>query len=397
MRSPRKSTRLARDSRSTPSQVNEEVKTVSSPKKRKQSNRRRKEDQLDDNLVAFKGYEDKKQILMKLINSTVEGVESNSAIIIGPRGCGKSSLVKSSLKDIKNLTSKSHLLKFDGFFHRDESKILDSFKELTESEADNIGDLMVDVKEYCNDRKKALVVILDEFDQFCRKSQLFLYNLFDLSQKCTFICVIGITCRIDCLELLEKRVRSRMNQTLLHIYSPFAKVDEYISHASVLLKRDLTDDETRRFKEAYSVDRTPLCLERDVLQLKLTKSSSLPHSDPLVRRIADLSHQELLILTAAYKFCSTNNVDQMFAKSLFAQVSRIPNRTDISKRLQHTLISNLIQSGFLVRVIQSRQQASEYLNDWTTLQLGFHVSQLRDAIKLSMANIPSYLRAVIHI
>ena len=397
MRSPRKSTRSTRESRAAPCQVNEEVKAVPSPKKRKQSNRRGKKDESTDDTVTLKGYEDKKQILMKLINSTVEGVESNSAIIIGPRGCGKSSLVRSSLSSIKDLSSKSHLLKFDGFFHRDESKILDSFKELADSEADNIGDLMIDVKEYCNEKKKALVVILDEFDQFCRKNQLFLYNLFDLSQKCTYICVIGITCRIDCLELLEKRVRSRMNQTLLHIYSPFAKVDEYLSHARVLLKRDLTDEETRFFKENYSIDRTPLCLEREILQLKHTKTSSFAHSDPLVRRIADLSHQELLILTAAYKFCSTNKVDQMFAKSLFAQVSRIPNRTDISKRLQHTLISNLIQAGFLVRVTPSRQQASEFLNDWTTLELGFHVSQLRDAVKLSMANIPSYLRAVIHV
>ena len=118
----------------------------------------------------------------------------------------------------------------------------------------------------------------------------------------------------------------------------------------------------------------------------------------MVQRIADLSHQELLILTAAYKFCKVNAVNEMHARSLFAQVSRIPNRVEMSKKLQHTLICNLIQAGLLIRVVPTRQNSNfDYLTDWTVLQLGFHFSQLQDAIRAATATIPSYLRAVINV
>ena len=58
---------------------------------------------------------------------------------------------------------------------------------------------------------KSVIVVMDEFDCFTtHKNQSLLYNLFDIAQsRQNPICVIGITCRLDVVELLEKRVKSR--------------------------------------------------------------------------------------------------------------------------------------------------------------------------------------------
>lgn len=62
--------------------------------------------------------------------------------------------------------------------------------------------------------------MLEEFDLFCtHHNQTLLYNLFDVSQSAQApICVVGVTCRIDVVQLLEKRVKSRFShrQMFLH-------------------------------------------------------------------------------------------------------------------------------------------------------------------------------------
>lgn len=58
-----------------------------------------------------------------------------------------------------------------------------------------------------------LIFIIDEINLFCtHHNQTLLYNLFDVAQSAqTPICVLGITSRLDVIELLEKRVKSRFS------------------------------------------------------------------------------------------------------------------------------------------------------------------------------------------
>lgn len=62
-----------------------------------------------------------------------------------------------------------------------------------------------------NENKIPVIVILEEFHHFTsHKLQALLYNLFDLVQNSKSpVLIIGATHRIDCVELLEKRVKSR--------------------------------------------------------------------------------------------------------------------------------------------------------------------------------------------
>lgn len=97
---------------------------------------------------------------------------------------------------------------------------------------------------------------MDEFDLFCHhRNQTLLYNLFDVAQSAQVtnslfffvntllglilkflykvcrihdyililqspILVLGLTCRLDAVELLEKRVRSRFSHRQLHLLPP---------------------------------------------------------------------------------------------------------------------------------------------------------------------------------
>jgi origin recognition complex subunit 4 len=63
---------------------------------------------------------------------------------------------------------------------------------------------------------------LDEFDLFTTHSrQTLLYNLFDIAQaKKAPIVVLGLTTRIDVVESLEKRVKSRFSHRYVHLSLP---------------------------------------------------------------------------------------------------------------------------------------------------------------------------------
>lgn len=67
---------------------------------------------------------------------------------------------------------------------------------------------------------KSVIFVLEDFDLFCaHHNQTLLYNLFDISQSAqTPICVLGITCRLDVIQLLEKRVKSRFSHRQMFIY-----------------------------------------------------------------------------------------------------------------------------------------------------------------------------------
>ena len=69
---------------------------------------------------------------------------------------------------------------------------------------------------------KSIVFVLDEFDLFTtHPRQTLLYNLFDIAQaRKAPIVVLGLTTRIDVVETLEKRVKSRFSHRYVHLSLP---------------------------------------------------------------------------------------------------------------------------------------------------------------------------------
>ncbi|KAG8432303.1 hypothetical protein GDO86_016807 [Hymenochirus boettgeri] len=183
------------------------------------------------------GVESQHKHLVELLRRTTIHGESNSALIIGPRGSGKSMLLQDALEDllgIKQVKENTLQVRLNGLLQTNDKIAL---KEITRqlnlenvvgdrvfgSFAENLAFLLEALKT--GDRKSSCPVLfmLDEFDLFAHhKNQTLLYNLFDISQSAqTPIAVIGLTCRLDVMELLEKRVKSRFSHRQIHVLNSF--------------------------------------------------------------------------------------------------------------------------------------------------------------------------------
>ncbi|KAK3106068.1 hypothetical protein FSP39_012004 [Pinctada imbricata] len=186
------------------------------------------------------GLEHEKRQLYELLQRTATTGESNSVLVIGPRGSGKSVLLKSVLDDLmteEDITDNLLQVHLNGLLQTDDKIAL---KEITRqlhlensvgdkvfgSFAENLQFLLEALKSG-DQSSKPILFILDEFDLFAHhKNQTLLYNLFDIAQSAQApICVIGITCRLDVIELLEKRVKSRFSHRQIHIFNKLSFTD----------------------------------------------------------------------------------------------------------------------------------------------------------------------------
>ncbi|XP_064442573.1 origin recognition complex subunit 4 isoform X3 [Mirounga angustirostris] len=175
--------------------------------------------------------------LIELLKRTAIHGESNSVLIIGPRGSGKTMLINHALKELMEVEEVSEnvlQVHLNGLLQINDKIAL---KEITRqlnlenvvgdkvfgSFAENLSFLLEALKKGDRSTSCPVIFILDEFDLFAHhKNQTLLYNLFDISQSAqTPLAVIGLTCRLDILELLEKRVKSRFSHRQIHLMNSF--------------------------------------------------------------------------------------------------------------------------------------------------------------------------------
>lgn len=183
------------------------------------------------------GIEHQYRHLLELLKRTTIHGESNSALIIGPRGSGKTALLNRVLKDLMEIKQvKENLLevRLNGLLQTNDKVAL---KEITRqlrlenvvgdkvfgSFAENLAFLLEALRKGNRTSSCPVLFILDEFDLFVHhKNQTLLYNLFDISQSAqTPVTVIGLTCRRDILELFEKRVKSRFSHRQIYVLNSF--------------------------------------------------------------------------------------------------------------------------------------------------------------------------------
>ncbi|XP_052897245.1 origin recognition complex subunit 4 isoform X2 [Anopheles moucheti] len=176
---------------------------------------------------SFHGYEEERQHIHDLLERTAEHGESNSALLLGPRGIGKSTLVTSVLVELcakETFHRNSVIVYLNGLVHIDDRQALKSATAQMNLEnavdgkvfgsfAENLAFLLECLKAGDRKKSKSVIFLLEEFDLFCsHHNQTLLYNLFDVAQSAQApICVLGITARLDVIEVLEKRVKSRFS------------------------------------------------------------------------------------------------------------------------------------------------------------------------------------------
>ncbi|NXX70168.1 ORC4 protein, partial [Spizella passerina] len=191
------------------------------------------------------GMEQQYRHLLELLKRTTVHGESNSALVIGPRGSGKTALLNHVLKDLREMEQvRENLLEvhlngkilffLSGLLQTNDKVAL---KEITRqlqlenvvgdkvfgSFAENLAFLLEALRKGDRTSSCPILFVLDEFDLFVHhKNQTLLYNLFDISQSAqTPVTVIGLTCRQDILELLEKRVKSRFSHRQIYLMNSF--------------------------------------------------------------------------------------------------------------------------------------------------------------------------------
>ncbi|XP_014637923.1 PREDICTED: origin recognition complex subunit 4 isoform X2 [Ceratotherium simum simum] len=190
--------------------------------------------------------------LIELLKRTAIHGESNSVLIIGPRGSGKTMLINRALKELMEVEEVSENIlqvHLNGLLQINDKIAL---KEITRqlnlenvvgdkvfgSFAENLSFLLEALQKGDRTSSCPVIFVLDEFDLFAHhKNQTLLYNLFDISQSAqTPIAVIGLTCRL-CLsedrsvrEVLQKHFNVSKNLRSLHVLLMLALNRVTISH-----------------------------------------------------------------------------------------------------------------------------------------------------------------------
>ena len=108
---------------------------------------------------------------------------------------------------------------------------------------------------------RPIAFVLDEFDLFTEhRNQTLLYNLFDTAQaRSAPMLVVGVSSKIDVVESMEKRVKSRFSHRAVHLRKP-ADFEAYCALAGDLLRCEGNDAAAKAWNETAKVAlRRPAC------------------------------------------------------------------------------------------------------------------------------------------
>ncbi|KAF8537921.1 origin recognition complex subunit 4 C-terminus-domain-containing protein [Trichophaea hybrida] len=212
-------------------------------------------------------------------------------LIIGARGSGKTTLVETAISSLSSShSSQFHVVRLNGLLQTDDKLALrEIWRQLgVEMELDendqpksaNFADTLQSILAILshpdelqpNDEgpdvggdpdpsrtATAVIFVLDEFDHFAlHPRQTLLYNLFDIAQaKKAPIAVLGLTCKIDVVDSLEKRVKSRFSHRTVHLKLP-ATIDSFWEVVKEGLSADMGSEaalgnvNTERYFEAWN-------------------------------------------------------------------------------------------------------------------------------------------------
>ncbi|WWC72232.1 uncharacterized protein I206_106194 [Kwoniella pini CBS 10737] len=190
--------------------------------------------------------------IVNLLKGTVERGEGNSALVVGPRGVGKTRTVARAIDLIPSSSKSSPIIvRLSGHAQtNDRLAIREMGRQIAEAEGKKFESTEEEENEN-NDEEyapttlpshllalltqpspRAIIIVIEEFDLFTEHArQALLYCLLDVVQSIKTgpvestgrgVAVIGITTRVDTLLLLEKRVKSRFSHRTFRITSPLS-------------------------------------------------------------------------------------------------------------------------------------------------------------------------------
>ncbi|GFP84705.1 origin of replication complex subunit 4 [Phtheirospermum japonicum] len=210
----------------------------------------------------FSQFPDSNYSKLKYILSTsVTEACNNSVLLLGPRGCGKIAVLELVLDELfKENPDMISVIKLNGLLHSENNCAL---KEIARqlclehqlmfskmASFDDNSQFLLSMLRECGLAHKTIVFVLDEFDLFAQGKQRLLYSLLDAMQSVTSqAVVVGVSCRLDADQLLEKRVRSRFShRKLLFLPPPGNDLQRLVEHILLLpTNSGLPNDYTTAF------------------------------------------------------------------------------------------------------------------------------------------------------
>ncbi|XP_034683673.1 origin of replication complex subunit 4 isoform X2 [Vitis riparia] len=171
-----------------------------------------------------------------IISSSVTEACNNSILLLGPRGSGKTAVLELVIRDLlAEHADMISVIRLNGILHSDDNCAV---KEIARqlcvehqllfskmASFDDNSQFMIAMLRECGLAHKTIIFVLDEFDFFTQGKQRLLYSLLDAMQSVmSQAVVIGVSCRLDADQLLEKRVRSRFSHRKV-LFLPPSKED----------------------------------------------------------------------------------------------------------------------------------------------------------------------------
>lgn len=239
----------------------------------------------DEDFFIEECFDDQKEQLRSVVKQCIKVGESNSVLIVGPRGTGKTKLVQSIMSEMSEEFEDNYIpVYLSGIIHTDDRLALKDMSRQLQLEnvvgervfgsfADHLA-FLLDSFKHLNVKTKSIIITIDEFDRFTQhKNQTLLYNLFDIAQsQQSPICVIGLSCRLDVVELLEKRVKSRYSHRMIITFQSYSFL-VYLNIISRLLS--LPDYVTCTYFKRKWKQRIKLLLEKTTVSELLEKNFNI--------------------------------------------------------------------------------------------------------------------------
>ncbi|GAA6005036.1 hypothetical protein JCM11491_002316 [Sporobolomyces phaffii] len=219
------------------------------------------------------GYSEWEKPLRGCLDEVVTRGMGNAVVLLGPRGVGKTMLIERTLRVMRFVHGDQHdfvTVKLSGLVHTTDRLALRSIAmQMREQGFKGVGEADQDADEgdyssnsatmstllrllepssssppgsaAADETSKPIILVVDEFDLFAlHPRQSFLYCLLDIVQgnrRRGGVGVVGVSSRVDCLSLLEKRVRSRCQSHVLQMMLPSSH-SVFTSLAKRLLSTD---------------------------------------------------------------------------------------------------------------------------------------------------------------
>ncbi|KAG9317687.1 hypothetical protein JVU11DRAFT_1899 [Chiua virens] len=299
---------------------------------------------IDDNDHSSTNSTAYTQLLSLLHGTTIRG-EGNSCLLLGPRGSGKTTLLERAIKD---LPGEPIVLRLSGYAqHNDRLALREIARQLSQQTGKSfLRDLDEDAENpeepnpfidpgptisvpppshlpalisVLPTLSRPTIVILDAFDLFAQHArQSLLYCLLDTVQSCKVgqgshgIAVVGITTRIDTINLLEKRVKSRFSGRMIR-FAPPSDPLSWISISRRLLNTPV--DGSSEWDSLWAFAVHTFLEDRKIVD-------AMKETFALTRDIRMLKQMLIAIVTnlrTNSPFPTTSHVLQQFRLSVFAK------------------------------------------------------------------------------